>query len=39
MDMSFFSSCPLTEGLSTPHTSGPFDRLMVLSNVEGHTPN
>jgi hypothetical protein len=39
MGMSFFSSCPFTRGLSVPRKSGPFDKLMVLSKVEGHTRN
>jgi hypothetical protein len=37
--MSFFVSCPVTGGLSVPRKSGPFDRLMVLSKVKGHTRN
>jgi hypothetical protein len=37
--MSFFAACPLTRGLSMPRKSGPFDKLMVLSKVEGHTRN
>jgi hypothetical protein len=37
--MSFFSACPITGGLSVPRKSGPFDKLMVLSKVEGHTRN
>jgi hypothetical protein len=37
--MSFFAACPVTGGLSVPRKSGPFDRLMVLSKVEGHTRN
>ena len=39
MEMSFFTPCPLTGGLSVPRKSGPFDKLMVLSKVEGHTRN
>jgi hypothetical protein len=39
MEVSVFAACPLTEGLSVPRTSGPFDKLMVLSKVEGHTRN
>jgi hypothetical protein len=30
---------PSTGGLSVPRKSGPFDRLMVLNKVEGHTRN
>jgi hypothetical protein len=39
MGVSFFAPCPQTEDLSVPRKSGPFDRLMVLSKVEGHTRN
>jgi hypothetical protein len=37
--MSFFAACLSTGGLSVPRKSGPFDTLMVLSKVEGHTRN
>jgi hypothetical protein len=39
MEVSFFAACPLTEASACPDKSGPFDTLMVLSKVEGHTRN